>query len=58
MEGRQEVAIVDVNMPFMSMVILIIKMALASIPAVIILSIIFAIIGGLIGGIFGGLAGP
>lgn len=56
MEGRQEVAIVDIDMPFMSMVVLIIKMALAAIPAMIILSILFAIVGAFIGGIFGGMS--
>lgn len=56
MEGRQEVAIVDIDMPFMSMVVLIIKMALAAIPAMIILTIVFAIVGGLLGGILGGFS--
>ena len=48
-----EVAIVDVRMPFKSMVIFMVKGALAAIPALIILSIIGAILGGLLTGIFG-----
>jgi hypothetical protein len=35
-----EVAIIDVNMPFMSMVVLLVKLALAAIPALIILMFI------------------
>ena len=48
-----EVTIVDVKMPFMSMVVFMVKGALAAIPAIIILSIIGAIIGMMLGGIAG-----
>jgi hypothetical protein len=44
------IAIVDVDIPFWRMVMIIIKWAFASIPAVIIISIIFGIIGALLGG--------
>ena len=48
-----EVTIVDVKMPFMSMVVFKIKGALAAIPAIIVLSIIGAIIGAMFAGLFG-----
>jgi hypothetical protein len=41
MEGSSEVTIVDIKMPFMSMVVFMVK---AVIPAVIILATIFAIL--------------
>ena len=44
------VAIADIDIPFWRMVMIIIKWAFASIPAVIILSIIFGIIGAILGG--------
>ncbi|HCG8269715.1 TPA: hypothetical protein NJ590_004625 [Vibrio parahaemolyticus] len=50
--GKQEVTVVDVKMPFMSMVVFMVKFAIASIPAFIILSIIFAILATLFGGLF------
>ena len=50
---EQNVTIVDVRMPFMSMVVFMVKAALASIPAVIILVVIFAILGALFGGLLG-----
>ncbi len=49
---RQEVVIVDVSIPFWSMVTFMVKWALASIPAIVILFLIFSIISaGLLGGI-------
>ena len=50
---NSNVRITDVNMPFMSMVIFMIKWAVASIPAMVVLSIA----GGIIAGIFGGVLG-
>jgi hypothetical protein len=44
------VAIADIDIPFWRMVMIIIKWAFASIPAVIIISIIFGIIGAILGG--------
>lgn len=52
---KQEVTVVDIKMPFMSMVILMVKFAIASIPAMIILGIIFSILGALFGGMFHGM---
>ncbi|MGR5067791.1 MULTISPECIES: hypothetical protein [Vibrio] len=52
---KQEVIVVDIKMPFMSMVILMVKFAIASIPAMIILGIIFSILGALFGGLFHGM---
>ncbi len=49
-DGGQEIVVTDVRIPFLSMVILMIKWAIASIPALIILAIIGAIIGALFGG--------
>lgn len=49
----QEVTIVDIRMPFWSMVVFMVKAALASIPAIIILGIIFSILGAIFGGMFG-----
>lgn len=50
-----QVTIVDVKMPFMSMVVFMVKAAIASIPAFIILTVIGAIFFALLGGIFGGM---
>ena len=47
-----EVTIVDIRMPFMSMVVFMVKATIAAIPAFIIL----AIIGAIIGSIFAGVA--
>lgn len=53
--GKQEVTVVDIKMPFMSMVIFMVKFAIASIPAFIILSLIFSVLMALFGGIFHGM---
>ena len=55
MENQSEVTIVDVKMPFGSMVVFMVKAAIAAIPAVIILAAIFAVLGLIFGGIFAGL---
>lgn len=49
-----QVSIVDIKMPFWSMVVFMVKAAIASIPAFIILSIVFSIVSVLFGGLFGG----
>ena len=51
MQNSSEVTIVDVRMPFMSMVVFMVKATLAAIPAMIILAIIFAMLAGIIGGL-------
>lgn len=52
---KQEVTVVDIKMPFTSMVIFLVKLAIASIPTVIILSIIFALLMAVFGGMFHGM---
>jgi len=52
--GRQEVVVTDIKIPFLSMVVLLVKWALASIPALIILFFIFSILGIIFGGLFHG----
>jgi ABC-type sugar transport system permease subunit len=54
-ELENEVTIVDIQMPFMSMVVFMVKWVIASIPAVIVLGIIFAIFSAIFVGIFGGM---
>ena len=46
MLNSSEVTIVDIKMPFMSMVIFMVKLTLAAIPAAIILAIIYAMLTG------------
>jgi ABC-type multidrug transport system permease subunit len=55
MENRQEVFVTNIKMPFTSMVVFMIKWAIASIPAFIILSIIFGLISLFFGGFMTGL---
>jgi hypothetical protein len=50
-DEKQEVIVTDIQIPFISMVILMVKMAIASIPALIILSMI----GGLFSLVFASL---
>jgi hypothetical protein len=54
---RAEVTVVDIQMPFGSMVRFILKWTLASIPALIILGLLGALLAGIFGGIFAALAG-
>ena len=49
--NENTVTIVDVKMPFLSMVVFMVKAAIAAIPAFIILAIIGAIIIGMLGGL-------
>ena len=53
-EGQQQVVVTDIKIPFMSMVVLLVKWALASIPAVIILIVIGMAISMIFGALFGG----
>ncbi|MGD8577359.1 MAG: hypothetical protein PVG13_09745 [Thiohalophilus sp.] len=50
-----QVSIVDIKMPFWSMVVFMVKASLAAIPAFIILTIIFAVLSAMFGGIFNGM---
>ena len=52
------VIVVDLQMPFFSIVILMVKWALASIPAIIILATLFSIVTGFMGGMMGGMMRP
>ena len=52
-DGNQNVVVTDVRMPFVSMVILMVKWAIASIPAFIILAIFGAILTAIFGAAFG-----
>ena len=52
--NTSQVNIVDVKIPLWSMVVFMVKAAIASIPAFIILTIIGAIVFAVLGGIFGG----
>lgn|GEM_PF-6930137 len=53
-EPLQNVIVVDVNTTFWSLVGLMIKVSLAAIPAVIVLTIIYAIVGSFLIGLLGG----
>jgi hypothetical protein len=57
MSNINQVEIVDIKMPFMSMVVFMVKAAIAAIPALIILTIIFALVTTLFGGFVGGFIG-
>lgn len=46
----REVIVTDIKMPFLSMVVFMVKWALAAIPALIILFVIFGILSGIFGG--------
>jgi hypothetical protein len=52
--GERDVVITDVRIPFLSMVVLLVKVAVAAIPAFLILSAIGALVSALFGLIFGG----
>ena len=49
--GRQEEAVVDVSVPFGSMVVFMVKWAIASIPAFFILIVFGLLVSGLLGGV-------
>lgn len=51
-DNKQQVTIVDIKMPFISMVIFLVKFSIAAIPAFIILSFIFMLLGAVFGGFF------
>ena len=51
-----EVTVVDIKMPFWSMVVFMVKWAIASIPAIIILVVLGAMLAGLLGGLSTGLS--
>lgn len=50
-DDKREVVITDIQIPFLSMVVLMVKIAIASIPAMIIITILTSIFMAIIGGI-------
>jgi hypothetical protein len=52
-EQNSKVTVVDIQMPFWSMVVFMVKVAIASIPAVIILSVLGAIFFAVMTAVFG-----
>ena len=56
-DNDTRVVVVDIRMPFWSMVVFMVKLAIASIPAFIILSILSAVVMAVFGGIFMGAGG-
>ena len=52
MSETREVVVVDVKIPFWSMVVLLVKWAIAAIPAMIILLVLAAVVSMLLGGAF------
>lgn len=58
MEGQNtEVTVVDIKMPFWSMVVFMVKCTIAAIPAMIILAVIGFVIAGLLSGFAGFISG-
>ena len=55
--NAQEIVVTDVKIPFVSMVVLLVKWALAAIPAIIILIIIGVVISMILSALFGGMYG-
>ncbi len=51
---KQEVVVVDIKMPFLSMVVFMVKWVVASIPAILILVVLFGFASTLLGGFFSG----
>ena len=54
-EVENRVVVTDISMPFLSMMIFMIKWVIASIPAFIILSILGGIVTAILGAIMGGM---
>ena len=55
--SRMQVIVTDIDMPFMSMVVFIVKWTIAAIPARIVLFILAGIATGVLGGIFHSMFG-
>ena len=49
---NNQVTVVDVKMPFLSMVIFLVKLSIAAIPAMLIIGFIMSVIGMIFGGLF------
>ena len=57
MQDSTDVVVRDIQMPFGSMVVFMVKWTIASIPAMIVVFVVVAIAAAVLGGIFGGLFG-
>ncbi|MDF1615133.1 hypothetical protein [Desulfurivibrio dismutans] len=58
MESKSnQVVVVDIGMPFWSMVIFMVKWSIAAIPAMIIIFVIVSLFFAVMGGVFGGFGG-
>ena len=55
--GDNRMAVIDIRMPFWSLVVLMVKAAIASIPAIIILAVIGAAVSLAMAGMLGGMSG-
>jgi hypothetical protein len=53
MDNQTKVIITDIKMPFLSMVTFMVKWAIATIPAVIILVVIWMVVAGMLAGLAG-----
>ena len=51
-EEKNRVIITGIEIPFVDLVILLVKLALAAIPAIMILSVVFGVLSALFGGFF------
>jgi hypothetical protein len=56
-DNVQEIVVTDIKIPFWSMVVLLVKWALAAIPAMIILIVIGMVLSMVVGAFFGGMTG-
>lgn len=56
-DNTQEIVVTDIRIPFWSMVVLLVKWALAAIPAMIILLVIGMILSMIVAAFFGGMGG-
>jgi hypothetical protein len=55
--NTHEIVVTDIKIPFWSMVVLMVKWALAAIPAIIILIVIGSVLSMILGALFGGTFG-
>ena len=53
-DHTREIVVTDIKIPFWSMVVLMVKWALAAIPAIIILIVIGSVLSMILGALFGG----
>ena len=55
--SAQPIVVMDIHMPFLSMVIFLVKLAIASIPAILILTFLAAVLGAILSGVYPGFHG-